>query len=308
MNQAPIALFAYNRPDHVKRTVEALLRNTGAASSDLYVFSDAARNPAAEEGVALVRDYIRRIDGFRTVEIVEREQNLGLARSIVDGVTRLCNARGRVIVVEDDLLTSPHFLEFMNDGLEFYEKDERVISIHGYSYPVRSALPDTFFLRGADCWGWATWKRGWNLFEDNGRILLEQLTTRRLTNRFDFDGAYPYTRMLSDQIAGRNDSWAIRWNASAFLEDKLTLYPGRSLVLNIGNDGSGTHCSTTEDYSGMLSDDPIGIGAISVQEHAEARELFARFLRSSRPSLLAKVFRKVAGAMDNRRRPMQGGR
>jgi hypothetical protein len=308
MNHAPIALFAYNRPDHVKRTVEALQRNTSAGSSDLHVFSDAARNPAAEEGVALVRDYIRGIDGFRTVEIVERDQNLGLARSIIDGVTRLCNARGRVIVVEDDLLTSPHFLDFMNDGLDFYEKDERVISIHGYSYPVSGDLPDTFFLRGADCWGWATWKRGWDLFEADGRILLEQLATSRLTNRFDFDGAYPYTRMLSDQIAGRNDSWAIRWNASAFLKDKLTLYPGRTLVLNIGNDGSGTHCSTTEDYSGMLSGDPIGIGRIPVQEHAEARNLFARFLRLSRPSLPVRVLRRLAGAIANRRRQMQGAR
>ena len=240
MSTAPIALFAYNRPDHVRRTVEALQRNAGAVTSDLHVFSDAPRNPAAAEGVALVRDYIRRIDGFGTVEIVERERNLGLARSIVDGVTRLCHARGKVIVVEDDLITSPSFLGFMNDALAFYEGDSRVISIHGYCYPIAD-LPETFFLRGADCWGWATWKRGWDLFEPDGRKLLIELRRRSLTDDFDFDGSYPYTRMLEDQTHGKNESWAIRWYASAFLLNKLTLYPGSSLVQNIGADGSGIH-------------------------------------------------------------------
>lgn len=308
MNHAPIALFAYDRPDHLKRTVEALRSNYGAAGSDLHVFSDAPRNLAAVEGVAQVRDYIRHIDGFRSVEIIKREKNFGLARSIIDGVTRLCDAHGMVIVVEDDLVTSPHFLAFMNGALAFYQGDSRVISIHGYCYPVAATLPETFFLRGGDCWGWATWKRGWDLFEADGRALLEQLRKRELTHRFDFDGAYPYTRMLSDQIAGRNDSWAIRWNASAFLKDKLTLYPGRSLVLNIGNDGSGTHCSTTEDYSGLLSGDPIRMQTIPVQEHAEARNLFARFLRSSQPPLPLRILRRLATAIGNRRRTMQGAR
>ena len=127
----------------------------------------------------------------------------------------------KVIVLEDDLVTSPHFLQYMNDGLGIYERDDRVISIHGYSYPVHGKLPETFFLRGADCLGWATWKRGWDLFEDDGQRLLNELERRNLTRSFDFDGSYPYTQMLRDQIAGSNSSWAVRWYASAFLRDKL---------------------------------------------------------------------------------------
>jgi hypothetical protein len=308
MKPAPIALFAYNRQAHLEQTVTALRQNHGASAHDLYVFSDGPRNPAAAEAVAAVRRYIPGIEGFKTVNIVERSGNFGLARSIIDGVSRLTSEHGRVIVVEDDLLTSPHFLEFMNNGLDYYEADDRVISLHGYSYPVDGELPETFFLRGADCWGWATWKRGWDLFEADGRILLEQLTTRRLTNRFDFDGAYPFTKMLSDQIARKNDSWAIRWNASAFLKDKLTLYPGRSLVLNTGNDGSGTHCSPTDSYSGLLSVEAIRFETIPVQEDARAWSLFAAFLRSSRPALAVRVFRKLVNAVSNPRRTMQGMR
>lgn len=295
MIYAPIALFTYNRPSHVKQTVNALLKNPEARKSEIFIFSDAARNAASEKAVSDVRNYIRQITGFAAVHIVERAENYGLARSIIDGVSQICDAHGRAIVLEDDIVTSPHFLKFMNDALDRYEHDERVISIHGYVYPVGAVLPETFFLLGADCWGWATWRRGWNLFEPDGRALYDELAKRELTHRFDFDGAYPYTRMLEEQIRGKNDSWAIRWHASAFLKDKLTLYPGRSLVLNIGTDSSGTHCSTTSEFAGEITGSPVKVEPIPLEESVFARQQIVRFHKTSRPSMPTRLLRKLTG-------------
>jgi len=291
---APVALFVYNRPGHTRQTVEALLANTVANQTRLHVFSDAPKNEAVSPAVAEVRSYIRSIAGFKSVTIIERETNFGLARSIIDGVTHLCEEYGHVIVMEDDLVTSPYFLIFMNQGLDLYERDERVISIHGYVYPVMETLPETFFLRGADCWGWATWRRGWDLFEPDGKSLLQELKTHNLTQRFDFDGAHPYVRMLKNQIKGNNNSWAIRWHASAFLKNKLTLYPGRSLVHNIGTDNSGAHCSTTTVFAGEMADSPIAIELISVEENEFARQQIIKFHKAVRRMTPGRVLRKLS--------------
>jgi GT2 family glycosyltransferase len=192
----PIALFVYNRLWHTQQTVEALKKNKLAAESELFVFSDGARTGADKEKIRAVREYLKTVNGFKKVTVIEWNRNLGLAQSIISGVTQIVNRYGRIIVLEDDIVTSPYFLRFMNEALEFYKDEEKVISIHGYIYPVKAKLPETFFLRGADCWGWATWKRGWELFEPDGRKLLNELKAKKLTRRFDFDGAYSYTGML----------------------------------------------------------------------------------------------------------------
>lgn len=303
MSPAPIALFAYKRPQHLRRTVEALRQNVLARESELYLFSDAPANAAAAADVAAVRAYARGITGFGAVTLVEREANLGLARSVIAGVGQLCASHGRVVVIEDDLVTSPHFLRFMNDGLDLYADDERVASIHGYQYPVAGSLPETFFLRGTDCWGWATWRRAWDLFEPDGRALLRELEARKLTREFDFDGSYPYTRMLKAQIDGRNDSWAIRWYASAFLREKFTLYPGRSLVLNIGLDDSGTHCSANDAFAGELAADAVAVRPIAVVEDAAARRQVAAFQRASRALTPARIGNKLASMLKRWGRP-----
>jgi hypothetical protein len=144
--------------------------------------------------------------GFKSISIIERPKNYGLASSIIDGVSYVVNKHGTVIVLEDDLITSEYFLRFMNDGLKIYNNDFQVASIHGYNYPVKDKLPETFFLRGADCWGWATWKRAWNIFQRDGSLLLKEILERNLQYNFDFEGAYPFTKMLKDQIAGKNGS------------------------------------------------------------------------------------------------------
>lgn len=297
MMAAPVALFVYNRPLHTRQTIEALLANAEAKDTDLYVFSDAAKNEVSSKSVSEVRAYIHQVTGFHSVTMVERQENLGLAVSIISGVTEVCQKHGRIIVLEDDLVTSPYFLRYMNDALDYYEKDERVISISGYSYPVKEKLPETFFLLGADCWGWATWSRGWSLFEQDGRSLLDQLIKQKLADKFDLDRSYPYTKMLKDQIAGKNNSWAIRWYASAFLKKKLTLYPGTSLVLNIGMDNSGTHCSSSVEYQGGLAEKPVEVLPITVEEGKSPRQAFIGFHRKSRKNLFVRVFRKLLASV-----------
>ncbi len=296
----PIAVFVYRRLEHTRRTFEALRANDRATESDVIVFSDGPKDDAAREDVAAVRRYLKTLTGFRSVRIEERDRNRGLASSIISGVTDLLGSHERIIVVEDDLVTSPHFLSYMNDALELYSDDDRVASIHGYVYPVDRALPETFFLRGADCWGWGTWRRAWDLFVADGSQLLSELRSQGLTRQFDFDGAFEFTRMLEDQIAGANDSWAVRWYASAFVREKLTLYPGRSLVHNIGNDSSGAHSAATNTYDVSLSTIPVRVGGIAVEDSAIGREAFIDFGRAgrARPSareVLRRVLRRVVG-------------
>lgn len=290
---APIVLFVYNRLDHTKRTIDALKQNMLAQESDLIVFSDAAKSGTNAENVQEVRQYIHQIEGLKSVTIVERENNLGLAKSIIDGVTKIVGERGRVIVLEDDTVTSPYFLIYMNEALEKYANDDRIVSIHGWLFPTEITLPETFFLLGADCWGWATWKRGWKLFNSDGQSLLDELKRKKLTRDFDYNGAYPYIKMLEGQIKGKNDSWAVRWYASAFLAGKLTLYPGRSLVHNIGNDNSGTHCGVSDHFDTKLSSVPIKVGGVEVEILQVGERAFGNFLRRSQTKTLQRLMWKV---------------
>lgn len=290
---APIALFVYNRLWHTQQTLTSLAANILADQTDLFIFSDGPKRASDVQQVGAVRNFLKTITRFKSVQIFESATNKGLANSIISGVSLILDRFEEVIVLEDDMVTSSYFLSYINDALNLYKNDNDVISIHGYVYPVATILPETFFLKGADCWGWATWRRGWTLFETDGQKLLNQLKERKLTKEFDFDGAYPYTRMLRKQIRGKNDSWAIRWYASAFLHNKLTLYPGRSLIQNIGNDSSGTHGrdSNRFDHSSLAPE--ISVKRLVIQEDMRARKIVSDYLKSSTPSLFKKVFSKI---------------
>lgn len=284
---APVALFAYARVDHLRQAVTSLLKNAGCRQTQLYVFCDGPRRPEDKSKTDAVRAYVDGIEGFASVTRIYREENIGLAGSIIAGVRQVLEQHGTVIVMEDDLVVSPHFLSYMNDGLRVYRDQSRVASIHGYVFPVAKELPETFFLRGAECWGWATWGRAWAHFQPDGRKLLDELSRRGLTHCFDLDGSYPYTKMLKNQIAGKNNSWAIRWRASCYLRDMLTLYPGRSLVNNIGMDNSGEHCSATDAFLQATAVNPIVVTRQPLQEDDQARRAFAEFLKKQ-SSLLAR--------------------
>lgn len=245
MLYAPIIVFVYNRPEHTRRTLKLLSQNYLASESDVFIFADGAKENASEDNLKKLNDtrkVIREEYDFKSVTITEAEKNKGLAPSVIAGVTDIVNRFGKCIVVEDDLDTSPYFLQYMNDALEVYKDTENVACIHGYVEPHTKQLPETFFLKGADCWGWATWKRAWDKFNPNGQELLDEIHHRKCERHFNFNNTYDYVGMLEDQIAGKNSSWAIRWLASAYLNGMYCLYPNETLVLNVGFDGSGTHC------------------------------------------------------------------
>lgn len=298
---APICLFTYARPEHTRLTIEALLRNAGAEKHDLIVFSDAPRTLEKKNAVEEVRAYLSTINGFHSVTIHERPHNYGLAKSIIDGVTRVLAEHERIIVLEDDMVTSPHFLAYMDEALELFADDDRVISIHGYVYPLKQPCVEAFFLPGADCWGWATWRRGWANFNSDGAQLLQELKQRKLERAFDYEGSYPYTQMLEAQIAGTNDSWAIRWYASAFLLGKLTLYPGRSLVHNIGNDATGTHCTHSKAMDAVLSDRPIKLDNVIVESSTILRQEFAYFFSRHSRRGIAGWIKQLLGPLTKKR-------
>ena len=293
MNYAPILLFVYNRLHHTHRCVEALSSNSLSAESDLYIYADAAKDASQEEAVEAVRQYIHTIEGFKSITFIERNENWGLARNIIDGVTTQVNRYGRVIVLEDDLVVAPHFLQFMNDALETYKDEPKVGHIQGCDFTQDPSLPDTFLIKWTGSWGWGTWDRAWKHFNPNGKELLKELEDRRLTYAFDFNGKYGYTRMLRRQIEGKNNSWAIRWNASLFLKDILSLNVGRSLVQNEGFDGSGTNCGGGGLYASNLHLKPLPVHKISpVEENKEARQAYVRYYARTN-SFWAKAIRRI---------------
>lgn len=290
---APILLFVYNRPEHTRRVIESLKANAEAADSELFIYADQARPETDIQQVSEVRRLIRSTDGFKQVTVIEREKNWGLARNVIDGVTTQVNAHGRVIVLEDDLVVAPHFLRFMNDALEMYKNEEKVGHIQACDFTKDPSLPDTFLIRWTGSWGWATWERAWKHFNPDGKELLSRLEERHLTRYFDFNGNYPFTRMLRRQIAGKNNSWAIRWNASLFLDGILSLNVGKSLVQNTGFDGSGTNCGGGGLYASDLWMNPLPVSPISpVEENKEARKVFERYYRRTN-CFWAKAIRRI---------------
>ena len=292
MSLAPVALFVYKRPQSTQKVISTLLQNELSSKTQLIIFSDGAKRPEDEEGVRKVRQFIQTIKGFSSIQVVEREKNMGLSASIIDGVTKICDQFGKVIVLEDDLQVAPYFLKYMNDALRLYKDNQEVASVHGYVYPI-SGLPDTFFLKGADCWGWATWKRGWDLFEPDGEQLYQDLIDSGRSSLFDFNGQSKYMKMLQDQMEGKIDSWAIRWYASAFLKNRFTLYSGRSLVKNVGADGSGTHIGKTDIFDTPLRLTPIVLTRQPISQDSGAFNAFCQYFYSVKPSLWTKLRNKV---------------
>ena len=238
-----IGLFTYNRPEHTRLALEALARCERLGECDLYVYCDGPRSPVDQPQVEASRQVVSTWAGRLGARVIDRATNLGLAHSIVTGVTDLCEKYGRAIVVEDDLVVSPDFIDYMLQALDRYENETRVYQISGYMFPVRQpARPDAFFLPMTTTWGWATWQRAWSIFDWTAAGAMEQLADPKRRQRFDLDGSYPYAAMLEDRLAGKNQSWGILWWWAVFSVGGLALHPRRSLVWVGGFDGTGTHC------------------------------------------------------------------
>jgi len=279
---APIALFTYARVNHTRQAVESLLSNKEAAESDLYVFSDGPKNESKELAVKENREYIHTIQGFNSIHIIEREKNWGLANSLIAGITEIVNKYGRVIVVEDDLILSPYFLKFMNEALDMYKDDDRVSAISAFLNPIDCQAPNTFFLRYFACWGWATWDRAWKILNTDTKALLKQI--RWKTKEFNVGGYGGFYGMLYCQKVGLVDSWAVRFYASSFLANKLVLFPGKSMAIQTGLDGSGTHSKMGDTVynSIQLSMNPILLADIPVEENRAMYQAYSRYYSRGR--------------------------
>lgn len=290
---APIVLFVYNRPEHTKQTVEALQKNELASESELYIYSDEAKNEDARKSVDEVRKYIEKIDGFKKVTIIKREKNWGLANSIIDGVTNIVNEYGKIIVLEDDLVTSPYFLEFMNEALDFYENEEKVMHITGYSYPInQNNVEDTFFIKPASCWSWATWARAWKYYKKDSEYYIE-IFNQQMINDFNLNGSYKYFDQITLNKSGKINTWAIFWYASLYLKNGLSLHPRESYVKNIGHDGIGIHCSESHVFDVAFIKKPKLNFSLDINENEKGRNAHEDFFNSLKIPLHKRILNKI---------------
>jgi len=291
--KSPIVLFTYNRPWHTKQTVEALQKNMYAEQSYLFIFSDGPKTEKDEPKVKEVRKYLKTIKGFKNIEIVERDKNWGLANNIIDGVTKIVNEYGRIIVLEDDIVTSPYFLKYMNEALSKYEDKEKVMHISGYMYPIKKeGLPDTFFLKPTSCWGWATWEKAWKFFERNPQKQIAALSKEQIKD-FNLNNSYDYWAQVVLNYKGKLHTWAIFWYLSVYLRGGLSLHPRESLTKNIGADGSGTHFSgKTSIFEVELADKDSWEFPEEIVEHPLARRRLEDYFNKVKPPFWRRIASK----------------
>jgi GT2 family glycosyltransferase len=290
-NLAPIVLFVYNRPWHTKQTIEALQKNELANESELFIYSDEAKNENARTSVDKVRKFINSIDRFKKVTIIKREKNWGLANSVIDGVTKIVNEYGKIIVLEDDLVTSPYFLKFMNDALEFYKNEKNIMSISGYTYPFdmpREYNKDVFLFYRSSSWGWAIWQDKWNKINFDLKKEDEIFKNISLQKRLNLGGDDLY-EMLKNQLEGKINSWAIRFALYHSLFNSMTVYSVQSLVQNIGHDNSGTHCGISNMWDVSIDNNYLPIlSNIDIDN-----KIAGRLLKKLNKTLLQKIKSKM---------------
>lgn len=257
MNWAPIVIFGYNRADHLERTIKALQQNEGAAQSEVTLFLDGSKGDkdrAAVERVHALGDTFAKSNSFRSFTVVKKQTNEGLARSVISGVSEIIKKHGSVIVLEDDIVTSRDFLSFMNQALLFYKDESKIWSISGYTFnldALSSVKEDVYVAYRASSWGWATWQDRWETVDwsvSDYEKFRYRIDLRARFNR----GGTNMANMLDRQMAGEISSWAIRWCYSQSKQNKLTIFPCKSKVLNIGQDGSGTHSNTVDQYDSNM--------------------------------------------------------
>lgn len=276
---APIAIFVYKRAAHLRLLLRSLMRNELAARSPISIYCDGPRDEREAAAVREARAAVRELAPAHA-RIVERERNLGLAQSVITGVSEVLATHGRVIMFEDDLELSPVTLDYFNAALERYRDEERVMHLASFMYPVSAELPASFFYREATCsGGWATWSRAWRHFERDGSRIRAAVLERGARRQFNAEGSFDFFGMLEAQIAGRVDSWAIRWYGSLWLQGGLALHPGRSLVRNTGFDGSGENSGTLLGWEVEPSGEPVTEFPAQVAEDAVALKALIAYRR-----------------------------
>ncbi len=298
MTLAPIVLFVYNRPHHTQQTVEALQQNELANESEIFIYSDAPKNEQAIHKVQEVRSYIKSISGFKKITIIERETNWGLAKSIIDGVTSIVNQYGKIIVLEDDLVTSSYFLRFMNEALEMYQDTEKIFGITGYNYPINiNGLEDIFFMKAENCWSWATWDRAWKYFVKDTDMLINTFN-KHMIKEFNFNHSIDFWSQVLANKQGKINTWAVFWYATIFINNKLFVFPKTSFVNNIGHDGSGTHCDKNNLYYTNITNNYNLVFSNNMIESQIARQKHIEYFLSLKKSIITRIFNKIKNKLD----------
>jgi hypothetical protein len=306
-NVAPVALFVYNRPRHTELTLRALSRNFLAEKTKLYVFCDGTRKERDIQEARLiseVRDLVKRQNWCGDFIVRERETNLGLAGSIRSGIDEVFLENDRIIVLEDDLITSPGFLTYMNKALSLYESDPQVmnISAHLPETSYQHVLPETFFLRNMSCWGWGTWRYAWQNIRWDPNYLLDELKHQPGgLKRFNLDGCYPFSEQLEKNRTRIITTWAIFWDATIYLAGGFSLFPGQSLVENIGTDGTGENFGSDESslYKTTLAGS-ISVSRIKIKESLRGRYYMKSFYKYGRDSGIRVRLRRHLGMIKHR--------
>lgn len=273
MNLAPIAIFTFNRPKHTKETIAALAKNELAKESPLFIFIDGPKIQSDVDAQTEIKYFIQLYEkSFKSVEVSISDKNKGLANSITKGVDYILTKFEKIIVLEDDLVTSPLFLKYMNKALDLYQNSENIFSINGHMFPVDFGSNETFLSPLAtSSWGWATWRKRWEVFSMETPFKSVIQNNEFIKNRFNI-GDLRYDLYLNN-----NNSWAIRWYYHVFSRNGLGLFPTVSLVQNIGFDGSGTHCesrSYTELNFAKELPNLVLINSINLEYEAKLRSFF----------------------------------
>jgi hypothetical protein len=294
MNLAPIILFTYNRLWHTEQTIKALQNNYLADKSNLIIYSDGPKL-GEENNVNKVRDYIENVKGFKSVRIIKNEFNNGLAESIIKGVTEIISQYKKVIVLEDDLITSPYFLKYMNEALDFYQDKNKIWHISGWNYPIETdGLGDVFSWRVMNCWGWATWADRWIYFEKDVAKTMHSFS-REDIKKLNLDGAENFWKQIIDNKKGKINTWAIFWYVTIFKKNGLCINPTHTYVQNIGLDGSGSHCGSNDFFNikqlNQLSHSNFNVNYL--EENIEALQRVITFYKLIQAPIYIKIISKI---------------
>jgi FkbM family methyltransferase len=297
MQLAPIALFVYNRPDHTKKTLDALMQNDLISSSQIYIFSDQASSIENDVLVQEVRTLIRTYQWPIPPIIIERVENYGLAKNIVTGINHVLSENDRIIILEDDIITSKGFLTYMNQALQLYANEDRVMHLSGYMFPLKKELPETFFYNTTSCWGWGTWSSSWLKYEANTNVLLSHFNSEKIITQFNIGQSYDFHGDLVANHTRTLSTWAVKWYASVFINGGYCLHPGKSLTLNIGHDGTGVNSSATTAFDHAKLPKSVAVKPLNIAESKYVRRLMSHYYKKNHQNYLGRVKGFVSGLM-----------
>jgi hypothetical protein len=274
---SPLAIFAFNRPKYLEKCLKSLKLNKLSRQTITYFFIDYPKLEKDFKNYHKVLNMVRETNIFKKKVIIQRKYNYGLKKNILNGINYVLKKNETIIVLEDDLYLSKYFLDYMNKYLYFFKNSKNIASIHGYCYPIdKKNLNNFFLLRGADCWGWATWRRAWKFYNDDNLMLAKKIKSKNEIDTFNFNNSFNYYEMLLNRP---ENTWAINWYASAFIRNMFTLYPKNSYVRNMGNSGLGTHSNKIDKRFDISLSKSFKFEKLIIAEDLNARKKFEEFFK-----------------------------